>query len=895
MKEFPANRSVIHKTLGQGTVVSDLGENAVIRFDEKIEICSKADLELLKDIFDILTDGDLTTSLEVITHFQALAIKSINDKWGVFGRSKIDLLPHQLWVCRQAKSKTPCRLLVADDVGLGKTIEAGIIISSFYDAGKIARLLILTPASLASQWQYRMKDMFDIRLHLYQTNQDTEKSSYWEINDAVVASYNTLQFDHNGRMERLLSSLGWDLVIVDEAHHLNKADRNGATLAYDLLKKLEENQKINGLIFFTGTPHKGKNYNFLALMSLLSSEFSPNRPLENQLPLLKDYMVRNNKYNVTDLHGKRLFQEPEVLSSTYDYSPEEQSFYDALTEFISKGFAYAKEQDHTRGNVMMLILISMQKLASSSVAAITHALKNRLTKLKAIEQEEEKASDILRKYRENQEEENYDSIAELDEAAISSHIALIKNEIPFLIDLIDHAEQIQEETKIKTIMDLIESVYPEEQILFFTEYKSTQRLLLEKLIERYGKESAVFINGDEALDQVHLPDGRIQKIAYQREYAADQFNAGKSRFLIATEAGGEGIDLQEKCHILFHVDLPWNPMRLHQRVGRLNRYGQTEKVIVRNFRNPATVESRIWDKLNEKLLEINRTFSAVMEEKEDMFQLVLGMTSPAIFDDLFGKAPQNADAETLSRWFDSSTAKMGGKDIFKAVQEITGNAAKFDYQKVSEHLPKVDLPDLFPFWKSILTFNHKRLTINEDKTFSFQKPESWNLFGLFPKYENYSFSRQLDRKRVLGIGAKVFDFGLQQGLQLEKTVACADIDFILVMISVQDFLTDHDGEKQKSLYACKLSDFASLSPKLELISDWKLLLLLNKISSSSNPELIKVPVDQVEQIKKAVPHMESLINEALKKEVFRPKQSLFKIQGILLPKSSSCMPLEQTE
>lgn len=885
MKVFPANRTVVHKTLGTGTVVSDLGENAVIRFDEEIEICSKADLELLKDIFDVLTEGDQTSSLEVITHFQAFAIKSINDKWGVFGRSKIDLLPHQLWVCRQAKSKTPCRLLVADDVGLGKTIEAGIILSSFYDAGKIARLLILTPASLASQWQYRMKDMFDIRVALYQTALDTEKSSYWECNDAVVASYNTLQFDHNGRMERMLSSPDWDLVVVDEAHHLNKADRNGATLAYELLKKMEDNQKINGLIFFTGTPHKGKNYNFLALMSLLSSQFSPNRPLEDQLHLLKDFMVRNNKYNVTDIHGKRLFQEPKVISSTYDYSPEEQEFYEALTEFISKGFAYAREQDHARGNVMMLILIVMQKLASSSVAAITHALKNRLSKLEAAEQEEKKKSDILQKYRESQDDENYDAIAELDEKVISTHIALIKNEIPFLVDLIHHAEQIQEETKIKTILDMIDRDYHDEQILFFTEYKSTQRLLLEKLMGRYGKGSTVFINGDEALDQVHLPDGNIKRINYDREYAAEQFNAGKCRFMIATEAGGEGIDLQEKCHILFHVDLPWNPMRLHQRVGRLNRYGQTQKVIVHTFRNPETVESRIWDKLNEKLLEINKTFSAVMEEKEDMFQLVLGMTSPAVFDDLFGKAPQNADDETLSRWFDRSTAQLGGKDIFKAVQEITGNAAKFDYQKVSDHLPQVDLPDLLPFWKNILSFNHKRLTINEDKTFSFQTPDSWSKknFGVFSKYENYSFSRQLDRKHVLGIGAKVFDTALRQGLKLEKSIAIADINYTLVLISVQDFLTDHDGEKQKSLYACKIYEMNSASPKLELVSDWKILLLLNGITASSNIDFVKLPSDQVEQIKKSIPRIETLIRDALEKEDFRPKQPLFKIQGILLP------------
>ena len=112
------------------------------------------------------------------------------------------------------------------------------------------------------------------------------------------------------------------------------------------------------------------------------------------------------------------------------------------------------------------------------------------------------------------------------------------------------------------------------------------------------------------------------------------------RFLVSTEAAGEGIDLQENCHSLIHVDLPWNPMRLHQRVGRLNRYGQTRQVEVITLRNPATVESRIWDKLNNKIQNIMLALGHAMDEPEDLMQLVLGMTAPSLFLNLFAEASE---------------------------------------------------------------------------------------------------------------------------------------------------------------------------------------------------------------------------------------------------------------
>src|SRR5206468_1272086 len=148
-------------------------------------------------------------------------------------------------------------------------------------------------------------------------------------------------------------------------------------------------------------------------------------------------------------------------------------------------------------------------------------------------------------------------------------------------------------------------------VLFFTEYKATQSLLMSELMRRFGDDCVSFINGENRADEVQDVNGQMRALRQTRETAAELFNEGRVRFLISTEAGGEGIDLQERCHSLVHVDLPWNPMRLHQRVGRLNRYGQKKRVDVITLRNPETVEARIWDTLNLKIENIMRAFGHV--------------------------------------------------------------------------------------------------------------------------------------------------------------------------------------------------------------------------------------------------------------------------------------------
>ena len=218
---FAKDELVRHPQYGIGNVMADMGITVVVRFEQKIEECAKEDLTLVPSLFQRMEKDEWDIPLEVVNRIQAEAIRSINDAWGIFARSRIELLPHQLWVCRQVNRDWPTRWLVADDVGLGKTIEAGLILTPLLANEKVKRLLIICPASLVGQWQERLCTMFDIRAAIYVTQADTKNTGFWETSNQVIASLQTLRLDRQDRHKRLLESDPWDLLIVDEAHHLN--------------------------------------------------------------------------------------------------------------------------------------------------------------------------------------------------------------------------------------------------------------------------------------------------------------------------------------------------------------------------------------------------------------------------------------------------------------------------------------------------------------------------------------------------------------------------------------------------------------------------------------------------------------------------------------------------
>jgi SNF2 family DNA or RNA helicase len=176
---FSKGEKVSHQRFGAGTVRMVDVHTLIIRFDHGIEECLNADVTLIKAIEQAINDLNFDPPAEVVVRCQAAAIQSVNDNWGVFSKSLIKLLPHQLWVCHRVLRQWPTNYLVADDVGLGKTIEAGLILWPLLSKGLVKRLLILAPAGLVEQWQYRLRQMFDIRLTIYSPELDKPKSDYW--------------------------------------------------------------------------------------------------------------------------------------------------------------------------------------------------------------------------------------------------------------------------------------------------------------------------------------------------------------------------------------------------------------------------------------------------------------------------------------------------------------------------------------------------------------------------------------------------------------------------------------------------------------------------------------------------------------------------------------------
>jgi hypothetical protein len=804
-------------------------DTAIVRFAHGLEQVFSTDVVNVLSAAEAAQHAVVSPSLEVALKVQAEAISSVNDAWGVFTRSRISLLPHQLWVCHRALREWPIRLLIADDVGMGKTIEAGLVLWPLLANRQVQRVLILAPAKLVEQWQQRLRSMFDIRAAIYHPELDTARTDFWGIHQIVVASLPTIRADNKGRHQRLLDAPGWDMVIVDEAHHLNVEVGANRTLGFDLLDKLQLAGKVESCVLFSGTPHRGKSHGFWSLMSLVDREvFGPKRNETEMLRALPRYLIRNAKQKATDMKGKRLFQPLRQFPETFTYTPAEEAFYRLMSEFIMAGKAYASSLAKVEGGQVMLVLIALQKLASSSIAAVLAALKTRQGRL-GLEASRSRAE--LEMPAEAGDDELQQALEAWARDAKRAQLQLMEDEERHLKDLIKTGEEVTEETRVRKVIDVIKRRFADEPVLLFTEYKRTQALMIAALMAEFGDDSVGFMNGEDRLENVVLPNSRTIQLSGRREDTCDAFNAGRIRFLVSTEAGGEGIDLQHRCSALIHVDLPWNPMRLHQRVGRLNRYGQARPVSVVSLRNPDTVESMIWDKLESKLSSIMLAVGSAMDEPEDLLQLVLGMSGERIFDQLFAGAA-GISRERLDSWFDEATGTLGGAPAIQAVQDLVGHAASFDLSALKD-VPPVDLPDLLPFFQNLLTLNHRRPKV-EGHALSFKTPDEWiTSHAIRRAYDNLLFDRNLPARLgdLMGVGHPLMEKALQQASHLQGAFCVAEgLKAPLQVITVSSRVTGRGEASRRFVFG-----ISGEPDNLVLLKDWEVLRLLNQCSLRAEP------------------------------------------------------------
>ncbi|MEI8371274.1 MAG: SNF2-related protein [Planctomycetota bacterium] len=590
---------------------------------------------------------------------------------GEISNARTELLPHQILLTHRIANAKRRRILIADEVGLGKTIETGMVLRELMSRGEANRVLIVTPAGLTLNWLDELEDKFGLSPTVLGEDFDDSRFDAWERNPLAIASIDRLK--RKERVRRLAQAPNWDVVVIDEAHHLSKY-RTGrkvrSTQNYRLAEVLR--QKTRDLLLLSATPHQGDEYHFYSLISLLDDQlFGSAEEIVSRRDKLDQLMIRRTKREVTDSEGRPLFAKRIVHTEGFNLSAAERKFYDALNDYLVEGYNIAEsDPNNAEKRAVGFVMTTFQRLASSSPRAIRAALLKHLLRLlirKANSLEEVTSlrrgrfgdRDELVRLRErsielaceiwffpNTEQGRLDAEQRIlgekrdlakrrtkadieealeeaeyhDEGGLDVFEALyvgIPNEISKIEDLLTKFPD-RIDRKLDRLLRGVDRLRAEnlaERFIIFTQYRQTQEYLREHLGNRYGSDQVVLIKG-----------GDIQA---KRAAAAEFRRDAGARFLISTSAGGEGINLQV-CRILFNYDLPWNPMAIEQRIGRIHRYGQQHTAQVYNLIATDTIEGQVHLHLQNKLERIAAAIGKVNEDgtpREDFLSSILGPLS----------------------------------------------------------------------------------------------------------------------------------------------------------------------------------------------------------------------------------------------------------------------------
>ena len=531
--------------------------------------------------------------------------------------ARIDPLPHQLEAVYDYFLKLPrIRFLLADDPGAGKTIMAGLLIKELKIRGLIKRILIVTPANLTFQWRRELKEKF--REEFYVVRGEILRAAYgsnpWDEQDQVVTSLPWIARIEDAQ-QSLLRSKRWDLIIVDEAHKMSAYSEDKKTLAYRIGEELSE--MTDHYLLMTATPHKGDKENFRLFLSLLDKDVygdieSLDRATKTRNAPFYLRRVKEALVNFPDPEtGKvtSLFRKRNVYTVPFDLDTDEVEFYDHLTAYVEKQSVRAAADGTIRGKALGFTMAMLQRRFASSIYAVRCTLERMRNKRDEILRDPEayRKKEIDRRLqreldkRFGGEEEImadlYDDererlLADLEETVISHRPEDLREDISDLSRLVTMAKRLEEreiETKLVKLKEQLthEGIFqdPKMKLLIFTEHKDTLVYLVEKL--RSWGLTVTQIHGGMKIGDRNTPETRL--------YAEKEFR-DDCQVMVATEAAGEGINLQF-CWFMINYDIPWNPVRLEQRMGRIHRYGQEKDCLIYNFVALNTREGRVMDKL----------------------------------------------------------------------------------------------------------------------------------------------------------------------------------------------------------------------------------------------------------------------------------------------------------
>lgn len=594
------------RTLGPGTVLEVKAiaghEQVVVKLHNSGEIRSLPYQNL------VLINRAAPTS-DSAERFRLKALAYALDSWnqvtGALDRFDVDPLPHQIDLVHRITTSDQHNWLIADDVGLGKTIEVGLLLAAKKRQRKARRILVVSPAGMVQQWKDEMQYKFNEAFRIYGQDFYIERPSEWSTHsyDKVIVSIDRAKSDRH--LPLIADSGDWDVIVFDEAHHLSKIEGQAVTQRYRLAERLR--RLTDEFIFLTGTPHQGDHNQFVNVLRLLRPDLT--RRLAGMFTnpsVVAEMVLRNRKSLVTDAQGNFLFRGQDTRRVGVPLSEGAHNFDTMLQRYLRYGYDAAAAGGNT-GRAIGFVMTTYRKLASSSIAAIERALRHRLARLQG-----GNGASFTPSFSDNLYEDAFldgtDGADNLDEIVDVAAAPFFDDEQLEIAELLTTAEQVKSQD-LKMRQFLSEIVDPlrqqGERLLVFTEYRATQDYLLAELKNRYPQSGVVQINGS-----MNLAEKRRN---------IDQFNES-AQFMVSTEAGGEGFNLHENCHVLVNYDLPWNPARLIQRAGRLYRYGQRERVMVFNLLANDGFDNQALGKMLDRVDRIAADMASVSTEFREGLQ-----------------------------------------------------------------------------------------------------------------------------------------------------------------------------------------------------------------------------------------------------------------------------------
>ena len=529
--------------------------------------------------------------------------------------SIVDPLPHQVEAVYKFLLPLPkIRFLLADDTGAGKTIMTGLLVKELMMRGLAERILIVTPGGLTKQWQEdEMGIKFNIPFTLVNRALFTSDPNVFHTAPRIVTS---IDFICREDILNVASNSHWDLIVFDECHKLSAYDYGSKqyhSMRYKAANVLS--QQCEHILLLTATPHRGRTDTFKKLLQLLdedifaTEEIASARIREIESNGINKFFIRRLKEDMKDWQGKPLFKNRFTKTVAYQLTPEEKELYDAVTSYLTKK---KEEASETKNIHVSLALTVMQRRLVSSIYAIKNTLERRWQALQGIVDEVNKNPNLWsqRHKLEGFEVDNIEDYEDLEDderdaldgilsdprkfklfttAKSLSEIQIEANEVKILFDLAQSLyNRKQEEKKFQELQELLKSngvLENGEKLVIFTEHKDTL-IYLEERLTKSGGYNVATIHGGKNVD-----DRRAAQWAFAKP---------DTQILLATDAAGEGINLQF-CRLLINWDIPWNPNRLEQRMGRIHRYGQKQDVLVFNMVASNTKEGKVLERLLSKL------------------------------------------------------------------------------------------------------------------------------------------------------------------------------------------------------------------------------------------------------------------------------------------------------